>query len=218
MKTIPYEAIIFDMDGLMVDSEPLWLQVERDFARARGGDWTPSLADRCVGRGLANTLRVMHETFGFAVDIERDAAVIVDAFIERVGDLALKGGCEEIVDAVERRSSRVPRAVASSSARKLVEATLGRFGMLARFDALVCGDSVARPKPAPDVFLLAAARMRVSPAACVVLEDSLAGVEAARAAGMRVVAVPERGDERFSELADAVVADLHEARRLLGLD
>ncbi|MGO9838450.1 MAG: HAD family hydrolase [Polyangiaceae bacterium] len=211
-----FQALIFDMDGLMVDSEPLWFEVQRDFALARGGEWTSALADRCVGKGLANTIRVMEQALGFAVDVDRDAAAIVDAFIGRVGTLALKRGCGDIVDAVGRHPTRLPRAVASSSARRLVEATLGRFGLVDRFDALVCGDSVARPKPAPDIFLLAASRLGVSPAACVVLEDSVAGVEAARAAGMRVVAVPERPDERFA-VADAVVADLHEARELLGL-
>jgi beta-phosphoglucomutase-like phosphatase (HAD superfamily) len=214
---IPYRAVIFDMDGLMVDSEPLWFDVLRDFARERGGDFDRALAERCVGKGLSNTLRVISETLGFDVDIEGDTRDIVDAFIDRVGDLSLKPGCEDIVAAIQRRPLRVPRAVASSSARRLVEATLGRFGLIERFDALVCGDCVARPKPAPDIFLLAASRLGAAPDQCVVLEDSLAGVEAARAAGMRVVAVPERTDERFSALADAVVTDLHEARTLLGL-
>src|SRR5579863_2264941 len=207
---IPYRALIFDMDGLMVDSEPLWFEVLRDFARARGGSFDQALAEQCVGKGLANTLRVMNETFGFGADIEGESAVIVDAFIERVGELSLKNGCVDIVAAVQRRPLRLPRAVASSSARRLVLATLGRFGLIERFDAVVSGDSVARPKPAPDIFLLAASHLGVAPSECVVLEDSLAGVEAARAAGMRVVAIPERTDERFAALADAVVADLHE--------
>ena len=123
----------------------------------------------------------------------------------------------EIVAAAERHPMRLPRAVASSSARRLVEATLGRFGLVERFDVLVCGDAVSRPKSAPDVFLLAAKRMGVAPETCVVLEDSLAGVLAARAAGMRVVAVPERADDRFL-VADAVVSDLYQARALLRLD
>jgi mannitol-1-/sugar-/sorbitol-6-/2-deoxyglucose-6-phosphatase len=215
-KMTPFKALIFDMDGLMVDSEPLWFEVQRDFALARGGEWTSALADLCVGKGLANTIRVMERSLGFAVDVDRDAEAIVDSFIGRVGSLSLKGGCEDIVDAIARLPTRLPRAVASSSARRLVEATLGRFGLVERCDTLVCGDSVTRPKPAPDIFLLAASRLGVSPAACIVLEDSVAGVEAAHAAGMRVVAVPERADARFA-LADAVVADLHEARELLGL-
>jgi beta-phosphoglucomutase-like phosphatase (HAD superfamily) len=214
---IPFKALIFDMDGLMVDSEPLWFQVQRDFASGRGAQWTPALADQCVGKGLANTIRVMAEVLGFPVDVDRDAAAIVDAFIAQVGSLALKGGCMEIVAAAERHPMRLPRAVASSSARRLVEATLGRFGLVERFDVLVCGDAVSRPKPAPDVFLLAAKRMGVTPETCVVLVDSLAGVLAARAAGMRVVAVPERADDRFL-VADAVVSDLYQARALLRLD
>ena len=94
---------------------------------------------------------------------------------------------------------------------------LVRFGLTDVFDAIVCGEAVSRPKPAPDIFLAAAARLGVPPGACVALEDSLAGVTAARVAGMRVIAVPERPDPGFARLADAVVANLHEARALLGL-
>lgn len=206
-------AILFDMDGLMVDSEPLWFEVERDFARARGGDFTPELAGECVGRGLANTLAVMHRTCGFPVDPARDAADIVERFIVRVGDLALKPGFLELFD--EARACCVPRALASSSARRLVEATLDRFGLRERFDAVVSGDDVVHHKPAPDIFLEAARRLGVAPPGCVVLEDSASGVRAARAAGMPVIAVPESHPEAFAALADAVVTDLYEARRLL---
>src|ERR1700756_4190043 len=83
-------ALVLDMDGLMVDSEPLWFQVERGFAAARGGVWTHALALRCVGRGTAYTLRTMGEVFGFAVDVQRDTAAIFDAFVERLEELALK--------------------------------------------------------------------------------------------------------------------------------
>jgi beta-phosphoglucomutase-like phosphatase (HAD superfamily) len=107
--------------------------------------------------------------------------------------------------------------VASSSAKPLVEATLARFGLRDRFAAVVTGSCVARPKPAPDIFLEAARRLGASPEACVVLEDSVAGVMAARAAGMRAIAVPEHDAQRFAGLADAVVADLHEARAMLRL-
>ena len=208
-------ALVFDMDGLMVDSEPLWFEVEREFARARGGDFTPELARTCIGRGMAHTLEIMHERFGFEVDVERDAAAIIDMFVGRVGDLALKPGFLELFD--EARALGVPRALGSSSARRLVEATLGRFGLGESFEAVVTGDCVARPKPAPDIFLEAARRLGVAPAACVVLEDSLSGVEAARAAGMRVIAVPEHGAAGFESRADAVVADLRAARTLLSL-
>jgi HAD superfamily hydrolase (TIGR01509 family) len=212
---IDCSALVFDMDGLMVDSEPLWFAVEREFARVRGGDWTQELALTCVGQGTPHTLREMQRMFGFAVDVERDARAVAEMFILRVQELALKPGFEELLAA--GLGAGLPCSVASSSARKLVESTLRRFGVLDRFVTVTTGDDVQRHKPAPDVFLLAAERLGVAPGACVVLEDSMAGVRAARAAGMRVVAVPERDAARFAGLADAVVDDLHGARAWLGL-
>jgi sugar-phosphatase len=212
---IAARALLFDMDGLMVDSEPLWFRVQRDFVSARGGRWTRQEADQCTGRGLANALRVMAMQPGVTVDVDRDTVAIVDAFADRVDELELKPGCRELVALAAEQ--RIPRAVASSSAKRLIEAVLGRFELLASFDAVVPGEAVRRAKPAPDIFLAAAERLGVAPADCVVLEDSLAGVEAARAAGMAVVAVPEREDARFAAVADAVVADLHAARGLLRL-
>src|SRR5260221_13686736 len=205
-------ALLFDMDGLLVDSEPLWFEVERGFAEARGGDWTLALAAAWVGRGLANTLEVMARSFGFAVDLTRDAESIVDAFIARVGELRLKPGAAELV---EEAYGRVPLALASSSHARLVGAVAERFAIRARFGAIVSGDAVAHPKPAPDIFLAAAERLAVAPARCVVLEDSRAGVEAARSAKMRVIAVPERDAASFAGAADVVVADLFAARRAL---
>lgn len=208
-------ALLFDMDGLMVDSEPLWFVVQRAFVRDRGGEWTAAHASTCIGGGLANSLRTMEREFGFAVDLDRDAAAMASAFVDRVGDLALKPGCRELVEAAAERG--LPCAVASSSTRALVEAVLARFGLEARFGAVVSGDCVARPKPWPDIFLEAATRLGAPSARCVVLEDSLAGVRAARAAGMSVIAVPEGDSRPFGELADAVVGDLHAARALLGI-
>jgi len=210
---IPCGALLFDMDGLMVDSEPLWFDVERGFALERGGDWTAELALTCTGQGMVNTLRVMHERLGLAVDVERDAAEIVDRFMGRVGELELKPGFLELFDAACTRG--LPRALASSSPLRLVQATARRFELLARFGAIVSGDCVPRPKPAPDIFLEAARRLDVAPDRCVVLEDSLAGMRAGRAAGMRVIGVPESPATEMRALADAVVGDLHEAHALL---
>src|SRR5262249_58583576 len=92
-------ALLLDMDGLMVDSEPLWYEVERAFAHARGGLWTIELAHACIGKGLASTLLAMTERFGFATDLEKDGHELVESFIARVGELALKPGCAELLDA-----------------------------------------------------------------------------------------------------------------------
>ena len=209
LKTFSPGALVLDMDGLLVDSEPLWYEVERTFAADRGAVWTLTHAHAAVGRGLAATLSMMSDAFGFPVDVAPDTAWIIDTFIARVGDLALKPGCLELLDA----ASALPLAVASSSSTRLIHAVLDRFAVTGRFQAIVSGESVAHPKPAPDIFLRAAAELGVDPARCAVLEDSLAGATAGYAAGMFVVAVPEGPPEGrgFEAVANVIVKDLFEA-------
>jgi mannitol-1-/sugar-/sorbitol-6-/2-deoxyglucose-6-phosphatase len=216
MPGLPPDALILDLDGLLVDSEPHWFQVERAFCRARGFDWTEDLASACVGRGLPATLAAMGGRFGFAVEQDRDAAAVVDAFIAGVEHLSLKRGAAELLDAAR---GRLPAALASSSPRRLIDSVLRRFELRARFGAVVSGDDVVHPKPAPDIFLRAAAELGVAPARCAVLEDSLAGAAAGRAAGMIVVAIPEGPWEGrgFDAVADVCLPDLVEALRWLEL-
>jgi len=213
--TLEARAIVFDMDGLLVDSEPLWAAVEGDFARVRGAEFTAEHAASCVGRGLANTLRFMNATFGFAVDLERDARDIVDRFLSRARELVLMPGALALLDAAA--AERVPVALGSSSDRRLVKAVVAAVGVADRFASVVAGDDVPRTKPAPDIFLECALDLGVEPAGCVVLEDSVAGVLAGRAAAMKVIAVPERypGDPALADSADVVVRDLFAARRAI---
>lgn len=208
----------------MVDSEPLWFEVERDFARARGGDWTLAHAHAAIGRGMAHTLRTMSELFGFDVDEARDTRLIQDAFLARVADLTLKPGLPELLDAAE---GALPIAVASSSPMRLIRGVLDRFALTARVNAVVTGESVPSPKPAPDIFLKAAREIGVAPERCAVLEDSLAGATAGRAAGMFVIAVPEHAfspdpssrevPPGFAAVADRIVPDLFAALETLDL-
>ncbi len=209
-------AILFDMDGLLVDSEPLWFSVERAFAASRGGDWTDEQAAACVGKGLHTTLRAMQRAFGFEVDVARDAEEVVNAFIARAGEIRLKPGALALLDDAKGKAKL---ALASSSSLRLIEAVLREVGVHDRFDAVVSGEQVAHPKPAPDIFLHAASLLGVPPARAVVLEDSIAGVTAGRAAGMFVIAVPEGlvADRPFSAHADVIVNDLFEARAHLFL-
>jgi beta-phosphoglucomutase-like phosphatase (HAD superfamily) len=198
----------------MVDSEPLWFSVEGDFVRERGGEWTAEIAHACIGQGMAKTLATMAEVAGLTIDRVRDEAAIVERFLLRAGELAVKPGCFEILDWAH---GVVPLAAASSSSRRLVVGVLERLGLARYFGAIVTGDDVAHPKPAPDIFLEAARLLGVEPSGCVVLEDSLAGATAGHRAGMQVIAIPERPTPGLDLVATLVATDLHRARAGLTL-
>src|SRR5262249_17445649 len=159
------------------------------------------------GRGMTATLQAMSDRFGFPVDVARDAQTIVDDFRARVSELELKPGALALLD---RARAKIPVALASSSSKRLIDTVLARFALAPRFAPILSGESVARPKPAPDVFLRAALDLGVDPTACAVLEDSIAGATAGRAAGMFVLAVPDTTNDRrpFEAVADVVVPTL----------
>ena len=211
---IEARALLFDMDGLMIDSEPVWHVVERELGRALGVDWSEELSQACIGTGLPNTIETMRTKLGVTLGVAEGVERLVEGFLAHLADLRLHAGCRELVGAAH---GRMPLAVASSSTHRLVTAVLDHFGLQAHFAAVVSGESVPRTKPAPDIFLHAAERLGCAPVDCVVLEDSAAGVRAACAAGMRVIAVPESDPAPFRALTEWVVADLHAARVLLGL-
>jgi mannitol-1-/sugar-/sorbitol-6-/2-deoxyglucose-6-phosphatase len=208
-------ALIFDMDGLMVDSEPLWWRVERAFAEAHQGAWSDELALGCVGKGLPNVIETMNATFGWTLDVNDGARQLVDRFIAAVDSLELKPGCRAILEAAVAADRK--RAVASSSPHRLIDAVLTRFELTDVFHVVVSGDDVDDGKPAPDIFLLTAEKLGVTPDRCVVFEDSHAGVTAGCAAGMTVIAIPEHSPERFTELTPHVLPDLNAARPVVGL-
>ncbi|MCC6523180.1 MAG: HAD family phosphatase [Polyangiaceae bacterium] len=210
-------GLVFDMDGLLVDSEPVWFAAERDFAASLGGRFDEADGRACVGQGVRATARYIRERWAPGLDEVAAAASIVAAFVRRVGELEPKRGARAILEAAAARA--LPLALASSSSEALIAAVLERCGLAPFFAAVVSGESVARHKPAPDVFLEAARRLGLPPAELCAFEDSLPGATAARAAGMYVVAVPERASERarFVPVADLVVADLDEARVRLDL-
>jgi len=208
-------ALIFDMDGLLVDSEPLWWRVEKRFAADRGGDWTDEQARACVGQGLPFVIATMNATFGWTLDVEAEVERLVDRFIAGVDTLELKPGAREILEAAIAAERK--RALASSSPLRLIRPVLTRFGLTESFEVVSSGEEVDNGKPAPDIFLLTASRLGVGASDCVVFEDSLAGVTAGKAAGMTVIAIPEDEPERFRPLTPHVVAELHQARAIVGL-
>lgn len=204
---IETEALIFDMDGLLIDSEPVWWRVETALARRHGVDWNDDLAAEQVGKGLPQLIAVMRE-HGLSLSVDEGVEALVDDFVARVDELSLQPGALELLDA----SEGLPRALGTSSPRRLAEAVLARFELTPRFDVVVTASDVPNSKPAPDIFLAACEGLNTRG---VVLEDSFAGVTAAVAAELPVIAVPEQEATRFRELTPYVVNDLYEARRLL---
>jgi HAD superfamily hydrolase (TIGR01509 family) len=213
-------AVVFDMDGLMLDTEPLAARAWGEAAAALGVDYDTTLNASLVGRNFPDcrALIVERHGAGYPVDALMSAwHAAYDDIVEREG-IALKAGLLELVAWLEGEG--VPRAVATSTRRSRALAKLGRTGLAGRFHAIVGGDEPRRGKPAPDIFLLAAERLGVPAASCVVLEDSEPGVRGALAAGMTPFLVPD-GVAPSAALRAAVphvFADLHGVRaHLAGL-
>jgi len=198
-------AVIWDLDGVLVDSEPLLLEAERIAFAEHGVALTPEVKRPFVGLGGAEVLAAIAETFGLDVDLDVLAARKVSAYLELAPTLV---GFEATTDLVRRLADAgVPMAVASGSSRAAIDAALLAVGLDKLIEVRVSVDEVAAGKPAPDVFLAAAARLGVDPHSCVVVEDAVPGLLAAKAAGMRCVAIPsvtDPLDDRF-EQADLLV-------------
>lgn len=181
--------MIFDMDGLLIDSERVWEAARERVARDNGGAWHPDSQTRMMGMSTPEWSAWMHDELGVALPADqiRDTVLAEIEAIYRDSVPLMRGAA----GAVERTAARWPLAVASSSPRRLVELVLDLTGWAARFVAVVSSEEVARGKPAPDVYLEAARRLGVEPTRCVAVEDSTAGLRSAHAAGLGVIAVPE---------------------------
>lgn len=209
------EAVVFDMDGLMLDSERAIIDSLVHAAAEQGHDLPYALWLRMIGHSEAVCRKMLREHMGEdAVQALLDRAhvlyeVVVDAGVPH------RPGIVELLDYLQARG--IPRAVATSTKRPLALRKLRAAGLLDHFHAVCTSSDVAQPKPAPDVYLLAASRLGVAPARCLVLEDSPTGVRAALAAGMTPVQVPDMlpPDEAVRALGHRIVASLGEAQRLL---
>ncbi len=210
-------AVIFDMDGLMFDTERL----ARDAWRRAMAEYGYRLDDEVYLSAVGRTVEGACSVFVDALGPELPIAEIEAAKARYLQEMLapgppLKHGLLDFLDGLEALG--LPRAVASATVRDEVERRLARVGLLRRFGAVVGGDEVARGKPAPDLFLLAAERLGASSAGCVVFEDSEAGVMAAAAAGMAVVMVPDlvEPSPAARALAKAVLPSLAEALDVVG--
>jgi HAD superfamily hydrolase (TIGR01509 family) len=205
------EAIVFDMDGVLIESEEVWDAVREKYVRERGARYDDEIQRAMMGMSSHEWSRYLHETAGVPDEPEEINAEVVrrmlDAYRER---LPLFDGA---VDAVRRLADRYPLAVASSSNRPLIDTVLDVAGLTQYFRATVSSEEVPRGKPAPDVYLEAARRLGVEPDRCAAVEDSHSGIRSAKAAGMLVIAIPNPSyppDAEALAQADVVIRSLDE--------
>jgi HAD superfamily hydrolase (TIGR01509 family) len=204
------EAVVFDLDGVIVDSEQVWDDVRERLVHERGGRWHDRAQTDMMGMSSPEWSRYMHDELGLEQAPEEINDEVVRRLLERYEhDLPLIDGA---VDAVGRLAAAFPLAVASSSNRPVIETVLREAGIDGLFAATVSSEEVERGKPAPDVYLEAARRLGVDPARCAAVEDSSNGLRAAAAAGMRVVAIPNLHYPPAPDalgVADVVLRNVH---------
>jgi HAD superfamily hydrolase (TIGR01509 family) len=205
------DAVVFDMDGVLIESEEIWDTVRETYVRERGGRYDADVQRAMMGMSSPEWSRYLHETAGLTESPETINADVVQRMLAAYRDhLPLLEGA---VAAVHRLAARYPLAVASSSNRPLIDAVLDVSGLQGSFQATVSSEEVARGKPAPDVYLEAARRLGVAPERCAAIEDSHSGIRSAGAAGMLVVAIPNPTyppDAEALAQADVVIRSLDE--------
>jgi HAD superfamily hydrolase (TIGR01509 family) len=209
------EAVVFDLDGVLIDSEQVWDEVREGLTRERGGRWSERAQRDMMGMSSREWPVYMHTKLGVPEPPERINAEVVERIRARYAEeLPLLPGAAE---AVERVGARWPLGLASSSNREIIELVLERAGIAGRFAVTVSSEEVRAGKPDPDVYEEACARLGVDAASAAAVEDSHNGIRAAKAAGMRVVAIPNPHyppDEESLAAADVVVDTIAE----LGVD
>ena len=212
----PVRAVVFDMDGLLVDTETVSREAMTLAARQQGVELPHELFVRMVGLNFATSGPLVAEHFGARFDVPLFQAESTRLF-RAAGEMgvALKGGVVELLDLLDEL--QLPRAIATSSPHQDVERNLGRHGLRQRFHAIVAGGDYPRSKPHPDPFLKAAEVLGVDPTDCLALEDSHNGIRAAHAAGMMAVMVPDllEPNEEMHALCVRIIESLHEVRDLI---
>jgi HAD superfamily hydrolase (TIGR01509 family) len=215
MSALP-AAVIFDMDGLLFDSETLYHDAILAAAQELGHSFTTEDFLKLVGRPWLVNRAALQEHIGPEGDIEAFRAAWTRHYLGMRSLLSLKAGVVELLDRLDELG--LPRAICTSSGREEVEHNLALHGLVHRFHAVVAAGDYAQGKPAPDPFLRAAEALGVAPEDCLALEDSHNGVRSAAAAGMRTVMVPDLlpATDEIRSLCHLVVANLHEVRETLG--
>jgi HAD superfamily hydrolase (TIGR01509 family) len=205
------DAVVFDLDGVIIDSEELWDEVREGFAHERGGRWSAQAQADMMGMSSTEWSRYLHEVVGVPEAPEEINREVVERMLARYSEhLPLIDGA---VGAVKRLAAHWPLGVASSSNRRLIDRVLEVSGLAPYFKATVSSEEVEHGKPAPDVYLEAARRLGVEATRSAAIEDSASGIRSAHAAGMHVVAIPNRAfppPAAVLALADVVLASIDE--------
>jgi HAD superfamily hydrolase (TIGR01509 family) len=211
------DAVVFDMDGLMLDTEPLYKTAWQQALAELGHELDEECYLRFAGRSNADCENDLSEQLGLAFPLEafRSRWPVLWRDCAREHGIATKSGLHELISFIRTRG--LPLALATSSDASFTEFSLGRTELHEPFDVVVTGDQVAHPKPAPDIYLEAARRLGVDPVHCVALEDSDSGILAASRAGMLSLLIPDlkQPSEEGVAAAFRVLGSLHEARELL---
>jgi HAD superfamily hydrolase (TIGR01509 family) len=207
-------AVVFDCDGLLMDTEPCWSVAETEVFARRGLGFGPEQKAMVIGRTLEDAGELMAEAFGEPGQGSAIGRELLDLVARVIGDRAeAKSGAQDLVKLI---AARVPVAVASNSPRSLLDVALHRGGFDGVFGVSIAADEVGRAKPAPDMYLHSCAGLGQEPGACLAFEDSITGLRSAVAAGLRTIGVPSLSQADFP--ADWVVDDLTDPDLLRWVD
>jgi HAD superfamily hydrolase (TIGR01509 family) len=182
-------AVVFDLDGVLIDSEPVWEQVRRGLVAERGGHWAADAQRRLMGMSTPEWARYLSEDLGVGLPPEQVAELVIDRMAARYTEhVPLMAGA---IEAVRRLAARWPLGLASSSPPRLIQTVLQSAGLQSCFTVVMSTEQVAHGKPAPDIYLAVTAGLGCPPPDCAAVEDSSNGLRSAGAAGLRVIAVPQ---------------------------
>ena len=181
-------AVVFDLDGVLIDSEPVWERVRRELVAERGGHWAPDAQRRLMGMSTQEWARYLSEDLGVGLPPAKVATVVTDRMAASYREhLPLLPGA---VEAVHRLAARWPLGLASSAPAVLIQTVLQSVGLRPYFPVTMTTEQVPHGKPAPDIYLAVTARLGVDPSSCAAVEDSSNGLRSAAAAGLHVIAIP----------------------------